>query len=181
MKKRGFTLTEVLFALAIIGVIVALAIPGLKRNIIMHKIDAYSKKAMNTYSSAVYEVMNSPTAPDSYLCDYGLQYLSSGTVDTGLIETEGDDAGVYSITTRDGMNWACANTTLLTVTFPDNLGECNMFTNTEGVITGGNCGGDLSPMWSGPAIINPGNQSGNTTGRPGYYENNGNDAVIMDP
>jgi len=136
MNKKGFTLIEILFALTIVGIVAAVSITGLKANITQHELDAYSKKALHAYSSAIYEVMNAPNAPDNFRCQYALEYISQGTI-TG-------DTSINTYTTGDGMQWTCTTNKKVTVTYPDNAGSCQIVTKLNGVVQGGTCG-NLDP------------------------------------
>ena len=136
MNKKGFTLVEILFAMAIVGIIAAISITGLKANISSHELDAYSKKALHTYSSAIYEVMNVPQSPDTFKCAYALEYISQGTITGSTSTTE--------YTTGDGMRYLCNTDKTITVFYPNNIGNCQIVTKSSGVIQGGTCG-NLDP------------------------------------
>ncbi|MBQ6515991.1 type II secretion system protein [bacterium] len=132
MNKKGFTLIEILFALTIVGIVAAVCITGLRANIKTHEVDAFSKKALQIYSSAVYEIMNSPQAPTNFRCEHALEYISKGTI-TGSTSTT-------TYTTGDGMQWTCNSHWTVTITYPDELGSCQIVTKSTGLVQGGTCG-----------------------------------------
>ena len=132
MNKKGFTLIEILFALTIVGIVAAVCITGLRANIKNHEVDAFSKKALQIYSSAIYEIMNAPQAPTNFRCEHALEYISKGTI-TGSTSTT-------TYTTGDGMQWTCNSHWTVTITYPDELGSCQIVTKSTGLVQGGTCG-----------------------------------------
>ena len=67
-KRYGFTLSEVLIALVVLGIVSALTIPGLVHSAHKHEYVSGLKKVYSTLSAAAHEIIMEEGAPG---CDEG--------------------------------------------------------------------------------------------------------------
>ena len=98
MKKRGFTLAEVLITLGIIGVVAALTTPALVKNSGQAKIGPSLAKFVNTFE----------TATERYMAEESISSLSNGAQVAGFVNhmsmTLKDNSYTYTFTDAQGHN-----------------------------------------------------------------------------
>ena len=121
MKKTGFTLAEVLITLAILGVVAALTLPGLNRNVAQRQIGPKLAKAINTLENANQSIISDYNARliDDVTSIRGVEgapnypqilesvmaaTLRAGTADNTFILTGKDGIAYIVPTTTDSAN-----------------------------------------------------------------------------
>ena len=124
MKKNGFTLTEVLVALGIVGVAAALTIPALSDNVSKRRIGPSLAKAINTLENANAAILtkNQTTrldrVPGGYFdaLDNQLNGVREYAVEPRYYALDGTEVIIsgnyYIYTTKDGVSYYIAESTL---------------------------------------------------------------------
>lgn len=96
MRKRGFTLAEILVSLAVIGIVAALTIPGLVRNVQKNQAGAILGKSVEQLEVGFQNIIQ--FANDNYDNASYAQTLSAVSVsDLGIENSEDGDSGNNSI------------------------------------------------------------------------------------
>lgn len=126
MRKIGFTLAEVLITLAIVGIIAALTIPGLSRNVSQKTIGPTLAKAINNLNTVNKEALDASgrTSLDSIDSNY---IFILETYMTGM-----RIRGNTSYLSNDGISYSIPKESFETITLtPDDGTDCSKLEGEE--------------------------------------------------
>lgn len=115
MKKKGFTLTEILIALTVIGIAAALAVPSL--------IGEFNERSWNTKRQALYARFSQAIPLMDKIAGYG---TLNGTIDSNNNQTISVDTAAETFIAEGlskviKINNSCANDNLTDCNFPENI------------------------------------------------------------
>lgn len=117
MKKTGFTLAEVLITLAIVGIIAAITLPGLSRNVNQKTVGPTLAKAINNLTTSVNTALADSKAINT--TDITEYYNTSNVADimllleanlTGTLQ-EASGTTPYTFYGNDGITYSCNHAT----------------------------------------------------------------------